>query len=97
MVATKKSFSEMLAKQPRILHISCHGVENSRENMGTSSQSMRQQGNFLLLENSAGEGELISQMNIEKLVKSHLPDLDLVFVAACQSEFVGKIFQRCGI
>ena len=58
---------------------------------------LRDQGNFLLLESSTGEGELVGSKNLKKLIASHLPDLDLVFVAACNSDFVGKIFQQCGI
>ena len=59
MVATRKNLSEMLMEQPRILHISCHGVENNRETMGPFNYAYRDQGNFLLLENLSGEGELV--------------------------------------
>ena len=52
--------------------------------------------NFLLLENETGEGELVSENTLNKLIRQTMPTLSLVFVAACDSEFVGKIFQKCG-
>ena len=40
----------------------------------------------------------MSQKVLSRLVTSKMDKdpLDVVFVAACQSEFVGKIFQKCG-
>ena len=52
--------------------------------------------NNLLFENEKGEGDLVHQKDLNKLIKSIMPALDVVFVAACQSEFVGEIFQKCG-
>ena len=66
-------------------------LANNRTTMGFNPD-LRDQGNFLLLESSTGEGELVGSKNLKKLIASHLPDLDLVFVAACDSDFVGKIF-----
>jgi len=40
----------------------------------------------------SGEGELVSQAKLAKIVKKSVASLELVFVAACNSEFVGKIF-----
>ena len=96
MVATQSNFVEMLNKEPRILHISCHGIENKERTMCNYTE-VRQEGNFLLLESETGEGELVSARRLHKLIKSTLPHLDLVFVAACDSEFVGRIFQQCGV
>ena len=87
----------MLNKEPRILHISCHGIENSNISMGFNYREYKDEGNFLLLENQTGEGELVSARKLRKLITSTLPNLDLVFVAACDSEFVGRIFQKCGV
>ena len=97
MVATQANLCEMLNKEPRILHISCHGIENSNISMGFNYMEYKDEGNFLLLENSTGEGELVSARKLQKLITSTLPNLDLVFVAACDSEFVGRIFQKCGV
>ena len=92
MVATISNFSEMLNKEPRILHISCHGIQNQERTMGVNYMEVKDEGNFLLLESQTGEGELVSSRRLHKLITSTLPNLDLVFVAACDSEFVGKIF-----
>ena len=46
MVATTENFGEMLELEPKILHISCHGIRKEKEY-------------FLLFENEAGEGNLI--------------------------------------
>ena len=97
MVATQSNLCEMLNKVPRILHISCHGIANNILSMGTNYMELKEEGNFLLLESSTGEGELVSSCKLHKLITSTLPNLDLVFVAACDSEFVGRIFQKCGV
>ncbi len=52
----------------------------------------RNDGDFLLLERENGEGELVSAKQLRKLIKLYSVKLDLVFVAACKSEFVGRIF-----
>ena len=50
---------------------------------------------YLLFENDFGEGTLISTEELLHLVRRTVTNLDLVFVAACDSELVGKIFQSC--
>ena len=62
----------MLNKEPRILHISCHGIENSNISMGFNYREYKDEGNFLLLENSTGEGELVSARKLRKLITSTL-------------------------
>ena len=51
---------------------------------------------FLLLEKSNGQGKLVSEKMLNSLIKRRMQNLNLVFVAACQSEFVGGIFKKCG-
>ena len=46
----------------------------------------------MLFEGEEGDGRLLSATKIQSLVKQIVPDLDLVFVAACHSQLVGKIF-----
>ena len=99
-VATQENFIEMLTKSPRILHISCHGVDNICNSRQFFLQNQNpdhfEEENFLLFERMTGEGELVSARQLRTLVREALPDLDVVFVAACKSEFVGQIFLRCG-
>jgi hypothetical protein len=45
-----------------------------------------------LFENNLAEGELVSSKQLRKLIRQYGVKLDLVFVAACKSEFVGRIF-----
>ena len=51
---------------------------------------------FLLLETDLGMGKLISEKTLNSIITKKMPDLNVVFVAACQSEFVGNIFKKCG-
>ena len=59
-VATQSKFIEMIDKNPRILHISCHGIKNCVNSMGLNFEDMKDEGNFLLFESPTGEGELVS-------------------------------------
>ena len=63
--------------------------------MGANYHAVKHEGNFLLFENTSGEGELVSAKILSNLVSKTMPNLDLVFVAVCKSYFVVKIFQRC--
>ena len=49
---------------------------------------------FLLFEKQSGEGELVSQKSLNKIVKRSFSFIELVFVAACDSEFIGNIFHK---
>ena len=50
-----------------------------------------------MFEKQSGEGELVKASKLNKLIKHEMPNLDVVFLAACNSEFVGKIFRECGV
>ena len=96
-VATHSNFVEIINKQPRILHISCHGLhDDQRMNASPNLHPTEDDYNYLLFENDLAVGVRISANELLKLVRQTLTSLDLVFVAACDSEIVGKIFQRCG-
>ena len=47
----------------------------------------------LLFETENGDGKLISQRELSKILKQAITKIKVVFVAACMSQFVGKIFQ----
>lgn len=95
-VATRSNFIEMLNRRPKCLHISCHGIKNSEETIGVNHASLKDEGDFLLLENESFQGEPVSEKALQKIIKGFGVQLDLVFVAACKSQFVGKIFQTVG-
>ena len=71
-------------------------IGNNTQFLSTPNPDRFEEENFLLFETMNGEGELVSARQLRILVKEALPDLDVVFVAACRSEFVGEIFLRCG-
>lgn len=87
----------MLNRKPKVLHISCHGIRNNEETIGLDYKAYKNDGDFLLLERENGEGELVSAKQLKKLIRLYSVQLDLVFVAACKSEFVGRIFQNAGV
>ena len=61
-VATKRSFDEILANEPKIIHISCHGLIEKGRTIGPASP--RNQNNMiesLLFEGAAGKGEKITK------------------------------------
>ena len=94
MIATEDNFAEMISQRPQILHISCHGHDYTRERKQYSQDE--EEYKFLLLETELGQGKLVSEKTLNSLITKKLPDLNVVFVAACQSEFVGSIFHKCG-
>ena len=95
-VATKENFTQMLQNVPKVLHISCHGIRNEPHTMRLNFDEVREEGHLLLFENSYGAGELVSAKQLRLIMNSAKHDFDVVFVAACDSEDIGRIFQRCG-
>ena len=79
-LATQASFINMMNKEPRILHISCHGLTRERTNHMTGA---KEADSFLLFETPEGEGELVSSSKLNKLISKHIVSLDVVYVAAC--------------
>ena len=60
------------------------------------AKDLEEQQNFLLFEKENGEGELVSFAELNKIIKKAMPKLNVVFFAACNSEIIGKLFQKCG-
>ena len=59
-VATKGNFEEMISQAPLVLHISCHGIENTKTTMRTNYEAVKMEGHFLMFETEVGDGELVS-------------------------------------
>ena len=85
----------MIAKEPRVLHISCHGL-NIVSPHASFQMRVPEQENYLLFERENGEGELVSFDDLNRIIKKAMPKLEVVFFAACNSEIIGKLFQKCG-
>jgi len=81
----------MLNQKPKVLHLSCHGIKNCEDTMGANYALNKAKG-FLLFEQPCGGGELVSSNQLEDFINSCGIKFDLVFVAACKSQFVGQIF-----
>ena len=81
-----------------ILHISCHGTEAKVSSLVSLNEieRKREENSFLLFETSDGAGELVSAYELRQLIEKYNQKLNVVVVAACQSEFVGEIFLKCG-
>ena len=81
----------MLRKKPKVLHISCHGVKTKvRKNNIFEDQPC------LLFEDESGKGELLSDDELDEFLKKEVHKLDLVYLAACDSEEIAKIFLKNG-
>ena len=57
---------------------------------------MANEGNYLLFETEDGEGELVSEKQLQEFISSSNTNLEFVFVASCYSEFAGRIFSNAG-
>ena len=64
--------------------------------MGRNYNQNQSVGNFLLFENAQGDGELFSEQELSKFMKQEQTTLDVVFIAACDSEDIGRIFHQNG-
>lgn len=87
-----------------MLHISCHGIRKKVKkykmtisNSRSAAAEQEFEGHYLLFENHFGDGDLVSAHELSQFMSSLRGEsFALVFVAACDSENVGKIFQVNG-
>lgn len=86
-IATLKNLTEIISNQPTILHFICHG-----------DYSSKRQRFYLAFENDCGELDKCDSERIKKLLKDgNYRDIKIVFVNACHSEEVGRVFLEAGI
>ena len=52
---------------------------------------------YLVFENTYGCGDLISESELEQILTDYESKVDLLFLAANDSEAIGKVFQNCGV
>ena len=86
----------MLIRKPKALHICCHGITNNASTFTTDHSLYKEEGDFLLFETICGGGELVSSKRLKKLIRAQCVHFDLVFLAVCNSESIGEIFQESG-
>ena len=70
--ATIDNLAQVLAERPVALHFSGHGIENNRDNFGQESVLYSDQGSyFLVLEDSCGGAELLSEKMLRDLIEAN--------------------------
>lgn len=90
------NLSISLTENPCALHFSGHGIENCRENFGKESALIKDEGNFLIFEDSEGCAQYLSEKKLHQLLQPSGTKLEFVFVASCYSQFAGEIFHNAG-
>lgn len=87
-VATMDNLSSIISSQPVLLHFICHG-----------DYSMEKQKFYLALENNYGDLEECDSDRIRKLLtnENNNSNIQVVFVNACHSEEVGRVFLEAGV
>lgn len=85
-IASRENLVKVLSSNPVILHILCHGEYD------------KQKGKFFLcFENSNGELDPIFAEDLKDILGRVNTDIKLVFVNACHSEPVARVFTDAGI
>ena len=85
--ANDKKLKDTIIKQPKILHISSHGLSNENKE-------------YSLFLEEKGVLQKIHQKRLEEILQSvsnQLKKIDLVFASTCYSEKLGKLFLDNGI
>ena len=85
--ANKKELINAIIKQPKILHISSHGLFNSKRE-------------YSLILEEKGVFEEIKQDELKEILSrfsEQLKNIDLVFVSSCYSKTLGEYFSEQGI
>ena len=86
--ANRFSLEESIRREPKIIHISCHG-RNPK------------QGQYSLIFENKGDAQDITAEELETNILSknsdHLKKIDLVFLSSCHSEIAGKLFLKYGV
>ena len=81
-----------------ILHISCHGEKDEKRAIGLDHRGdVKQDGNFLIFETEEGLVELVSAKEIRKFIEKSESKPNVIVLAACTSEYIGKIFLKYGL
>lgn len=85
-IASRDNLVSVLNKGPKILHIMCHG----------EFDRIKQQF-YLCFENNEGELDPFYADDLRAILQRLKPDIQLVFVNACHSEQVARVFADAGV
>jgi CHAT domain-containing protein len=85
-IATPMNFISALSKNPSILHFIGHGIQADHFSKG----------NYLVLENDDGSGQLVSSTKLKMIIDVCNAKLDTVFLSSCYSESEADVFLHAG-
>ena len=97
MVATLENFSDILIRNPYVLHFSGHGVKNSPEFLGNSASLYKGEGDMLVFEDQCCDGVIMSEVKLTSILEKCNTNIKAVVVLSCHSELIGNIFHNAGI
>jgi hypothetical protein len=83
--ATLDNLRVSLTENPIALHFSGHGIENNKKNFGKDSIALKDEGNFLIIEDNEGCAQFLSEKKLHELLEATGTKLEFVFVASCYS------------
>lgn len=78
------------------MHFSGHGIECTEKLGEQFYYENKDKGDFLLLETSDGDGQLVSRDRLREIINKAQCNLEFVVVLTCHSQFVGEIFLQAG-
>lgn len=82
-----ESFKQVLAMQPKMIHISCHG-----------DYDLQLKEFFLAFEqNGTGVLDKLTQTRLKDLIGNDGSNVKIAFISSCFSEQIGEIFYQAGI
>ena len=85
-IATRTNLVSVLSRNPTILHIMCHGeYDQERKEF------------YLGFEKATGEIDKLYAEDLKEILSKFESSLKLVFVNACYSEPVGRVFAEAGV
>lgn len=85
-IASRDNLVSVLSKGPKILHIMCHGEYDPARGQF-----------YLCFENNDGELDPLYASDLRAILEKLNPDIKLVFVNACHSEQVARVFADAGV
>ncbi len=85
-IATRENLINVLSRSPTILHIICHGEFDNERNQF-----------YLCFENEDGQMDPIYASDLRSILETLKTRVQIVFVNACHSEQVARVFEDAGV
>lgn len=85
-IATRTNLVNVLSRNPTILHIMCHGEYNKEKDQF-----------YLCFEKTTGEIDKLYAEDLKEILNKFETTVQLVFVNACHSEPIARVFSEAGV